>query len=545
MKKLFKPLGLAAAVAAVSAGYAGVASAQSTAIGQLGDLGIIPYYTVKANWVTGVHIINSSTLTQVVKLRLRRGSDSADALDFNLIMSPKDEWTGFIDDSSGDIVFATDDNTCTAPIRADGRFAMPGIFRAGADEGYIEVIGMGSIPVTSPIGSASKHVDGVPVDCAAVASNFFAPTVPAAKGVQTNAITHQTVADTKLWAGALDINSLPVVCIPAVTVGGPGVCQNTFAEASNALKVSYFFRDATAGTEMGNNAVHIADFSDEPWMTNQETGLFSGDVQGFDYPDLDGGPVIGPIGTGDYSLRGQYNSLRDGAVLGVSTVLNDWSVAAARNVSTDWVVTMPGQYTMIDYATWAAGAGLNFDNCAQLDDPTVAGDQSVAACDFRDIPVTADLTLYDREEGVIVPEDGDLVISPAPPGTTNTLTFPHEVNVVQWTDGTQDPVLPSDYATSVDPSVLGEFGWASLSVRSTTAWDQEVCQFIPSATGDYSWTNAANLAPRDALAPFCESATGAVPVVGFVAWQRSFPSNPDANYGRLVEHSYTPGSTGP
>ena len=166
MKKLFKPLGLSAAVAAVAAGYAGVASAQSTAIGQLGDLGIIPYYTVQGNWVTGVHIINSSALTQVVKLRLRRGSDSADALDFNLIMSPKDEWTGFIDDSSGDIVFATDDNTCTAPIRADGRFAMPGIFRAGADEGYIEVIGMGSIAATSPIGIASKHVDGVPGDCA-------------------------------------------------------------------------------------------------------------------------------------------------------------------------------------------------------------------------------------------------------------------------------------------------------------------------------------------------------------------------------------------
>jgi hypothetical protein len=296
---------------------------------------------------------------------------------------------------------------------------------------------------------------------------------------------------------------------------------------------------------MGNNAVHIADFSADPWMTNQETGLFSGDVQGFDYPDLDGGPVIGSIGSGDYSLRGVYNSLRDGAVLGVASVLNDWSVAAARNVSTDWVVTMPGQYTMIDYATWAAGAGLNFDNCATLDDPNTAGDDSIAACDFRDIPVTASITLYDREEGEIVPEDGDLVISPAPPGTRNDLIFPTEVNVVQWTDGSQAPVLPSDYATTVDPSVLGEFGWASLSVSSTTDWDQEVCQFIPSATGDYSWANEPALAPRPAISSFCDSATGSVPVVGFVAWQRSFPSNPDANYGRLVEHSYTPGSTAP
>ena len=562
MKTMFKPLGLAAAVAAVSAGYAGVANAQlpvpangatpTPAIGQLGDLGIIPYYTVESNWVTGVHIINSSAYTQVVKLRLRRASDSADALDFNLIMSPKDEWTGFIDDSTGDIVFATDDNTCTAPIREDGRFPMPFIFREGADEGYIEVISMGQIGSVTLDGSgneigvsssamsyAAEHVDGVPRDCTAVASNFFANGSPTTRGNIDNANSTQAVADVSLYRNATDS-----VCTPDATTapaGTPGVCSNTYEAPDDALKVSYFFRDATAGTEMGNNAVHIAGFAEEPWMTNQETGLFSGDVQGFDYPDLDGGPVIGAIGTGDYSLRGTYNLLREGDVLGVARVLNDWSVAAARSVSTDWVVTMPGQYTMIDYATWAAGAGLDFDNCATLNDPNTAGDDSIAACDFRDIPVTAALTLYDREEGEIVPEDGDLVISPAPPGTRNDLIFPYEVNVVQWTDGTTDPVLPSSYATTVDPSVLGEFGWASLAVTSTTAWDQQVCQFVPDPTGAYNWPAPFNLTPR--AAGICNSATGSVPMVGFVAWQRSFPSNPDANYGRLVEHSFVSGAT--
>jgi hypothetical protein len=419
---------------------------------------------------------------------------------------------------------------------------MPGIFRAGADEGYIEVIGMGSIAPTSPIGIASKHVDGVPRDCSAVASNFFAGTGPENKGVQNNAVTHQTAtaaeAQTYIAAGAVCLDSSGNL-IPAgpPTVGG--VCANVFASASDALKVSYFFRDATAGTEMGNNAVHVAGFSDAPWMSNQETGLFSGDVFGFDFPDLDGGPWVGfDFGA---TLRGQYNTLRAGDVLGVSSILNDWSVASARNVSTDWVVTLPGQYTMIDYITWASGAGLNFDNCATLDDPNTAGNDSVAACDFRDIPVTASITLYDREEGEIVPESGDLVISPAPPGERNDLIFPTEVNVVQWTDGSQDPVLPSDYATTVDPSVLGEFGWASLAVSSTSAWDQLVCQF--KAVDDTIWDNAPNLAPNGSQAPHCVSATGSVPMVGFVAWQRSFPSNPDANYGRLVEHSFTSGVT--
>ncbi|MCB1728841.1 MAG: hypothetical protein KDI21_00035 [Halieaceae bacterium] len=543
MKTMFKPLGLAAAVAAVSAGYAGVANAQTTqSIGQLGDLGIIPYYTVQGNWVTGVHIINSSDLTQVVKLRLRRGSDSADALDFNLIMSPKDEWTGFIDDSSGDIVFATDDNTCTAPIREDGRFPMPFIFREGAEEGYIEVIGMGSAADNTAIAYAAKHVDGVPRDCGAVASNFFANGVASTtKGIVDNANSVQAVDNVAAYASVV---ADPDDCVPAATganTGLPGVCNVPYTDAENGLKVSYFFRDATAGTEMGNNAVHIADFSADPWMSNQETGLFSGDVFGFDFPDLDGGPWVGlDFGT---TLRGTYNNLRDGAVLGVSSVLNDWSVASARNVSTDWVVTLPGQYTMIDYITWASGAGLDFDNCATLNDPNTAGDDSIAACDFRDIPVTASIDLYDREEGVIVAEDGDLVISPAPPGERNDVIFPYEVNVIQWTDGTTDPVLPSDYATTVDPSVLGEFGWASLAVSSTTDWAQWVCQF--KAVDDTTWDNAPALAPNGTQAPYCVSATGSVPMVGFVAWQRSFPSNPDANYGRLVEHSFTSGVTAP
>ncbi|MEM1153885.1 MAG: hypothetical protein AAGI44_07065 [Pseudomonadota bacterium] len=524
MKTTFKPLGLATAVAAVSAGYAGTSNAQllepAIADGNIGDLALIPYYTVNANWVTGVHIINTSDLTQIVKLRLRRATDSADALDFNLILSPFDEWTGFIDEESdGTIVFNTSDNSCTAPIRSDGRFPMPLIFRPGAEEGYIEVIGMGSADELEPISFAAKHVDGVPRDCVAVASNFFANGSAISKGIVSNSESTQE--------GLCPLDA--------------PLCTNFYDEATNALAVSYFFRDAEAGTEFGGNATHIENFSANPWMTNQEFGLFSGDIEGFDYPDLNGGPLF-------QVNRDRYNLLRDGDVLGVSEVLNDWSVATARNVSTDWVVTMPGQYTMIDYFTWASAALLDFDNCATPNDPITPLDDSIAACDFRDIPVDAFPFLYDREESVIEPEDGNLVISPAPPGVINQLVFPYEVNVVEWSDGTTPPVLQSDYATTIDPTVLGEFGWATLSVSSTTAWDQYVCEFLPGST---SWDNFPSLEPNSRMFanngqafnnPACIEATGNVPVIGFVAWQRSFPSNPDANYGRLIDHSFVSGA---
>ncbi len=556
MKTNFKPLGLAAAVATVVAGYAGVANADhpNRARGNLGDMAIIPYYSVQDDWVTGIHIINSAPNTQVVKLRFRRAEDSADALDINLIMSPYDEWTGFLDDSTGNIVLATDDQTCTAPQRANGRFEMPPIYRAGAEEGYVEVIGMG-VPISEaqPIALAAKHVAGIPRNCTGVASNFFANAGanPTGRGNINNALTHQTsvAGEAAGYAGAgatcITAQGTPITAADTTL---SGVCQNNYVRSANGLKVSYFLRDAASGIEFGGDAVHTANFANaangsgggvssggvagQAWMTNQETGLFSGDVYGFDYPDLDGGPWVGTDST---TLRGTFNNyVRTSDGLGVNGLLNDWSVASARNVSTDWVVTMPGQYTMLDFYVLLTQAG-DFSQCGR---PAIVatGQTPVPLCDFRDIPVIADLTLYDREEGVIVPEEGDLVISPAPPGTVNQLIFPFEVNVVEWTDGSNTPVLGSDYNVTVDPTVLGEFGWASLAVASNPGKSQNVCGWDPvtfEAGGPFG-----GVFTSGGVRSTCVPAVGTVPVTGVVVWERSFPQNPDGNYGRLIDHSF-------
>ncbi len=223
MKSNFKRFGLAAAVSAVAAGYAGMADAQtsvSRAIGNLGDTAIIPYYTVQDNWVTGVHIINTSEATQVVKLRLRRASDSADALDFNLVLSPKDEWTGFIDDSSGRVAFTTTDSSCTVPVRSDGVFTMPTIYEDGAEEGYIEVIGMGQpTSEAEPIAIFAKHTSaGVPGDCNAVASNFFA-------NLRLNSTGTGTV-DYRYWKREYQQRADPSNRDPAPGYGRPDRCPD-------------------------------------------------------------------------------------------------------------------------------------------------------------------------------------------------------------------------------------------------------------------------------------------------------------------------------
>ncbi|MBE9540552.1 MAG: hypothetical protein IMF06_15825, partial [Proteobacteria bacterium] len=422
MKANFKQLGLATAVAAATVGYAGITQAAISSNG-LGDMAIVPYYTVEGDFVSGLHITNTSDATQVVKLRWRRGSDSMDALDFNIIMSPHDVWTGFIDDSSGGIVVKTDDTTCTAPLRPGGDFPMPGLYASGAEEGYIEIIGMAQ-HTDGPMAAAALHAAGVPADCGAVESNFFrvsttAPAVPAegnAKGVYSSIATVQTLTAAQLLAA-----------VPSI---------NNFEDTPNVLKVSYFIRDAASGLEFGSDAVHIQDFAANAMMTNQEIIILGvPDAYSFLFPDMDGGS---PLDT----ARGSYDGIiRAADGLGALSVINDWSVASARNVSTDWVVTLPGQYLMLDLTRYTLG-GADGTDCPTAAQAAALVPASVE-CNARDIPVVLDASngVWDREEGTFIPSEGGLVISPEVGLVPNATILPFEVNVIEWTAGSNEPVL--------------------------------------------------------------------------------------------------------
>ncbi|GAB3281298.1 hypothetical protein [Parahaliea aestuarii] len=527
MNAKFKPLGIAAAVAAASLGYTGVTSAQDKAGNDLGDLALIPYYSVRDGFVTGVHITNTSDLTQVVKVRMRRGTDSMDALDFNLVLSPKDVWTGFIAAEGDDVVFNTTDNSCTAPATTNGKFVMPGIYREDADEGYIEIIGMGSADDSQPIYTSALHdSDGVPADCDAVRDNFFRGGVATTKkGVIDGLTSVQRLDSTKATLGL-----------------------NTYADTGDALKVSYFLRNAERGTEFGNSATHITGFLAQPAITNQQSGLFSGDLLGFDYPDLAGG--IPQAAGGNENDR--FQMLR--ANLGGESVINDWSANTALNVNTDWVITFPGQYTMLNLPAYFAQlmtAGLEGENkvvCAPgatfgaTGGPGTDTPLTVTGCDNRDIPAIATFDVYDREEQTISQPEGGLVVSPQIPGAVVQTELPFEVNVVQWGDA---PVLGSENSDIVVETPEGaNFGWAELSVASSLAKTQAVCE----ATAGSAGVNIANgsAAIATAIAAYVCDTTDVVkneiPKIGFVAWERNFPSNPAATYGRIIEHSYVTSS---
>jgi hypothetical protein len=316
-----------------------------------------------------------------------------------------------------------------------------------------------------------------------VASNFFADGSATAKGVISSVQSTQTTAT--------------------------GVANNDYTDTDNVLKVSFFIRDGAAGVEFGNDAVHFEDFMDGASITNQEFGIFSDDLQGFDFPDLNGGA---PFNASPAAQRDKFEDLRD--EIGGNNIINDWSAnqnEAGFTVGTDWVITLPGQYTMLDLPTYLMSL---------VDDTVLC--TGANGCDNRDIPLTATFTVYDREERGIVIEGGDLVVSPSLPGSPDVTTLVSEVNVVEWGVA---PVLDAPVSITVTAPADATNGWANLSVVSDTTKTQSVCDF--------------NADPNNPIVCVAVDDDQDVPMVGFVAWERSFAANPDANYGRIVDHSYT------
>ena len=111
----------------------------------------------------------------MVKVRLRRGTDSKDALDFNLVMSPRDEWTANIGPGGANgVLVTTNDTTCTVPDFPEVALQCPTPSQRVQPKATLKLLRwLQTIDEDQPIAVAAKHKDGVPADCAAVRQNFY------------------------------------------------------------------------------------------------------------------------------------------------------------------------------------------------------------------------------------------------------------------------------------------------------------------------------------------------------------------------------------
>jgi hypothetical protein len=530
---------------------------------------------------TGMHIINTTNDTQVVKVRLRRGTDSKDALDFNLVMSPRDEWTANIGAGGPyGVLVTTNDTTCTVPAFPEGGAEMPETYSEGATEGYVEIIAMAQADKNQPIAIAAKHTAGVPANCKEVEQNFYRVDLD---DINTNTVrgTHTSNLTSRGYSTTLGIGCAATAASSGACTGGGASNLSKFTDSDdNALKVSFMLTDPNGGLEAGDNAVMVEGFADAAMMTNQQpisfgtNGVMKFDPLNFELPNLAYGAFASSNDTRKAAMVDStaVNSLTDGSMwaklsdaLDADSVSNDWAAfsTADGTVHADWVVTLPGQYVMTnplcdtykEYEDANDTAGAACTNTAAVAAYSASGGADrnqlpliVSTSYIEDALTESNMNLWDREELVIsgkdIPPDDledELDFSPGgvagEAGSKKTVGLPYEVNVIAFGEADQATAVESNLKLSVSQPAgsTSDRGWGRLDIMSSNPaperWnltdgvdDEDV---LPTGSDDENVLDAGTWTPTEPTD---------VAVVGFAIWQRSFAAQA-GNYGRMIEHS--------
>jgi len=522
---------LALAVGMALSGISLTASAQflperlmQVAQDNLGQALIFPYYTVRGGWMTLFGVTNTSDQIVAVKVRFRESYNSRDVLDFNVILSPHDVWTGWVADTASGPAIFTEDHSCTiGTITAAGvPFPSPASYvGAAADggptsedrmrEGYVEMIMMGSadpsttttLPTTALArGAIHSTTTGVPPGCAALVSAF-----------QNTAALPQLRSEFRNY-GASDA---------AGSIGNP--LMGTFSLVNGTEGYSAAGKPVT----LANFFVPYSDcdtdvFGDCALMTLQ---LSQADANNNFYdswhePSLnaaDGGLVrTSPNGIflDEYAIWGA-----DAVSLALfqTSVINEWTrrtnPVAGWTTATDWVITFPTKNFYVDNQPNNEFAGRNNgrDNTGSnpvfftqmftdsAASPVVARGRSCDSISYQ---------IYNREE--VRATGGGFS-----PGGTPQLCY--EANVLTFGGSN---ILNSGTPASID-SLAGTFGWANV-------------RFNPSAS--ILGRSLGSLSGNASIAAVKPSSPTGLPAVGFAITSRDDSASALLSEASLVEHSY-------
>jgi hypothetical protein len=523
-------LAVAATVLGVSATVGiGQSQAATYSQGNVGQALVFPYYTVNEGWQTNFNIMNTTDNFLAVKVRFHERKNSRDVLDFNLVLSPYDSWTGWVQDSDQGTELHTTDKSCTSPQVVDGAHASQIAYTGQFDdtggqglnrirEGYVEVLLMGVAAPDSPgaVGPAdpttfnpntaftahadmyvpyyAQHVDGVPRDCGIVDQAFVA-----------TALTW-TAGDAAANAPTAYVYSGAAGQINGVSLGGSGdpLARIDFVAptaGTNYLKGNVSWLHANTGAGAGSQALALADYNsgvagNASWVTAQQFPWFL-------EPTFASDPTFGGVGLGLWTITGAANF--EGA-FSATSVFNEWSNNPANGAATDWVITFPTKgyhvdafndqiqaaYSKYRHLTGAPAAPTDVVTCTDATDRGTCapvdtglggsaplwyvapfehlfGVQAAVAgrTNDGDSNITVTYHVYDREEGEAAYTTTGTSISPAPPADVNTLRF--EANVLQLGDSS---ALSANTPAVVDLSGLSSGspnGWARVSFTGAGA----------------------------------------------------------------------------
>jgi len=462
MKLRKKALGLALTAAMVGGGVS-LAQAQTVAPGGLGQALIYPYMTAKGGWSSFLHVINTSSATVVAKVRFRTASDSADAYDFIVVLSPYDVWTGVVEAQGGQYGFRPTDNTCTVPYFGKDKFTP---FIVQSSEVYAEVIEMAAtVGTTGTVAVNAKHntTTGVPKDCSAVEAAFANGTsVAALTEFDPGSTTGGVNLDTGAWTnGTVTGTTLDVLTgkFDLVNVG------SAWSGASRATVISTFGTPGTAGTGTG------------PYFAS--TNLWSQSAGEWDHPTL---------AEGTSGLTGLN------AILNKASLINEWVLNPGLGELSQWVVTFPTKKLTVEAIT-------------AVNDATTEGTPLQTFGTGTSNCVTVTPSIWNREEKQLVG---------ASPGTTPLC---YEANVISFKNGSIDSSSVLD--SSVNATIVTDLfatgvlaGWMSLGMPNNNV----LHTFNP------VWTTLPAFVAAPAGVADTAAAVGR-PVIGFNLTARQTPSD--------------------
>jgi hypothetical protein len=526
--------------AAVIAGLGAAGSMQAGAVNisqdNTGQVLLYPYYTVRGGFVTSLSVVNTDQdHTKAVKVRFLEGRNSAEVLDFNLFMSPRDVWTAsVVDNGTGAAVFTTD-RSCTSPaIGATAATAQPfsnayytgavggttfedngGISLDRTREGYVEIIEMGVVangadaaaspatPVGNTVATAVKHANtGIPANCNTVRANGLFP-------------------------GAGDLRQ---------PVGG--------------LVGSGIIISGATGTEFAFNPVALANFFvDTVTPTNDlysDSGSLNPDLRNVS-PARSDVFVDGAAGT-PAIITDTWATAIDAvsAVFMRSAIINDYDVSTG--FKTDWVITAPTKRFYVQAASTAA-ARLAATALAVGPFNTTFASATLNAAQSCDVVFP---TAYDREEAPYAVTAG-VVFSPVPAGGaagTGTLCYESTVLTVVPNGGTA--AAASVFASTNQASLTlpangansGNYinGWVALyPTRGAAASNNGPGQGVTAGNNAVTGipvaviTNDATGGLRNIVGATSGLRYRGLPVIGFGAVQGVVGGQ---GYGGLFDHKY-------
>lgn len=160
----------------------GAANAVHLADSGLGQVLIFPYYTVRNASVTTITVVNHTDRVKALKVRFLEGKASKEVLDFNLYLSPHDQWAGVIGQSvasGGTLLYASDTSCATPAIPAKGvEFRNYSYMQDPVGgtldrtrEGYAEIIEMADFLPGSASEIAVTHTAKLPANCTALTAD--------------------------------------------------------------------------------------------------------------------------------------------------------------------------------------------------------------------------------------------------------------------------------------------------------------------------------------------------------------------------------------